>query len=159
MQRAAECRPPQMKPFRNKSIARPLASKMPLQRKHPYMKPIQKSGEDYLEAVYNLSQKEPKVRSIDVAKTLGVSKPSTFKALQNLAAQGYIEKENYGSPRLTPKGTEYAQTILKKHKAIRMLLIDVLKVSPAAAEADACKIEHVISEETTNRLFEFLKIN
>ena len=122
------------------------------------MKPIQKSGEDYLEAVYNLSLQSDKVRSIDVAKILGVSKPSTFKALQNLAEQGYIEKENYGAPRLTVKGIEHAQLVLKKHKAIRMFLIDVLKVSPAVAEVDACKIEHVISEETAGRLFEFLGV-
>ncbi|MCL2370124.1 MAG: metal-dependent transcriptional regulator [Firmicutes bacterium] len=122
------------------------------------MKSIQKSGEDYLEAVYNLYQKDPKVRSIDVAKALGVSKPSTFRALQNLAEQGYLNKENYGTPTLTPKGIEYAEAVLKKHGAIRMLLIDVLKVSPEVAEVDACKIEHEISEETTERLYEFLNI-
>ena len=120
---------------------------------------IQKSGEDYLEAVYNLSLTGNKVRSIDVARAMGVSKPSTFKALQNLAERGYIEKENYGTPKLTPKGVEHAQLVLKKHKAIRMLLIDVLKVSPDAAEIDACKIEHFIGEETAIRLFEFLGID
>ena len=111
-----------------------------------------------MEAVYNLLEKDDHAHSVDIAKALNVSKPSTFKALQILAEQGYIEKENYGAVILTEKGRQYAQTVQKKHKAIRMLLIDVLGVSPAAAETDACKIEHFIGEETTQRLFEFLKI-
>ena len=122
------------------------------------MKTIQKSGEDYLEAVYNLLEKDDHAHSADIARILGVSKPSTFKALQILAEEGYIEKENYGAVTLTEKGRHYAQAVQKKHKAIRMLLIDVLKVSPIEAEADACKIEHCIGKETTQRLFEFLKI-
>jgi len=117
-----------------------------------------KSGEDYLEAIYNLSQEKTQIRSVDIANILKVTKPSTFTALQNLAEQGCIIKENYGTVTLTDKGRQLAQAVLKKHKAIRMLLKDVLHVSPENAENDACKIEHVISEETTQRLFEFLKI-
>lgn len=123
------------------------------------MKIIHKSGEDYLEAIYNLSLNQEKVRSVDIAKALGVSKPSTFSALQNLAEQGCIIKENYGAVTLTEKGRRLAEGVQKKHKAIRMLLIDILKVSPASAEIDACKIEHCIGEETTRKLFDFLKIS
>ena len=122
------------------------------------MKTIHKSGEDYLEAVYNILERDDHAHSVDVAKALGVSKPSAFSALRILAEQGYVVKERYGSVTLTEKGKRYAQNIQKKHKAIRMLLIDVLKVSPEAAEIDACKIEHFIGEETTEKLFEFLKI-
>jgi Mn-dependent DtxR family transcriptional regulator len=89
---------------------------------------------------------------------MGVSKPSTFRALQNLSEQGYIQKQAYGAVTLTEKGRTEAQTIRNKHKAIRTLLTDTLGVSPAIAEADACKIEHFISDETTQKLFEFLKI-
>lgn len=122
------------------------------------MKTLQKSGEDYLEAVYNLSCNNSQVRSVDIANSLKVTKPSTFKALQNLAEQGCIIKESYGIVMLTEKGIGLATEIFKKHKAIRMLLIDILKVSPQIAESDACKIEHCISEETTKKLFDFLKI-
>jgi len=122
------------------------------------MKTIKKSGEDYLEAIYNLSAINEKVHSVDIAKALSVTKPSTFKALQNLIEQGCIEKENYGTVTLTKKGKEIAKAVLKKHLAIRMLLIDVLKISPQEAETDACKIEHCIGAETTKKLFEFLKI-
>lgn len=123
------------------------------------MKIIQKSGEDYLEAIYNLSLKQEKVRSVDIAKALGVSKPSTFSALQNLSEQGCIKKESYGAVTLTENGRLLAESVQKKHKAIRILLIDILKVSPKSAEVDACKIEHCIGDETTKKLFEFLKID
>ena len=116
-----------------------------------------KSGEDYLEAIYNLSQKNEKVLSVEIANKLGVTKPSTFKALHILAEQEYIEKENYGKVTLTEKGRERAREILKKHRAIRMFLIDVLKVSPQAAEIDACKIEHYISDETSGKLKQYLE--
>ena len=120
------------------------------------MKALQKSGEDYLEAIYNILKKEDHAHSVNIAKMLNVSKPSTFKALQILAEKGYIEKENYGAVTLTKKGKEHAETVIKKHQAIRMLLIDILKVSQETAESDACKIEHCLSEETTEKLFSFL---
>ncbi|MCL1900978.1 MAG: metal-dependent transcriptional regulator [Firmicutes bacterium] len=122
------------------------------------MKTLQKSGEDYLEAIYNLSKDNKNVRSVDIANELKVTKASTSVALQSLAEKGYIEKENYGTAALTLKGLNCAEAVLKKHKAIRMLLIDILKVSPEAAEVDACKIEHCISSETTTKLFDFLNI-
>ncbi|MCL2675345.1 MAG: metal-dependent transcriptional regulator [Firmicutes bacterium] len=122
------------------------------------MKTIQKSGEDYLETIYNLLEKDDHAHSADIAKALGVSKPSTFKAMQALAEQGYIKKESYGAVTLTEKGTAAARAVQKKHKAIRMLLIKVLGVSPKNAEIDACKIEHFIGEETTEKLFDFLKV-
>lgn len=119
---------------------------------------ILKSGEDYLEAIYNLSLNNLKVRSIDIAKALSVTKASTFNALKNLAEQDCIEKEYYGAVTLTDKGLFLAKSVEKKHKAVRMLLIDVLNISPQTAEIDACKIEHNLSDETTKKLFEFLKI-
>lgn len=120
--------------------------------------PIKTSGEDYLEAIYNLSLLNPKVRSVDVAKLLNISKPSVHKAFLNLVNQGYITKESYGHASLTAKGLEYAKLIKKKHVAIRKLLTEILGVSVETAEIDACKIEHHLSEETATKLFTFLKI-
>jgi Mn-dependent DtxR family transcriptional regulator len=117
---------------------------------------MQKSGEDYLEAICVLSKSNGAVRSIDVAKYLAVTKPSTFKAMQILADAGYITKENYGTINLTPSGQKVANGILEKHNALRKLLVDVLHVSPENAERDACSIEHIISDETTDKLFKFL---
>jgi Mn-dependent DtxR family transcriptional regulator len=122
------------------------------------MKTIQKSGEDYLEAIYNLLLLGDHAHSVDVAKALGVTKPSAFKAIKILAEKGYIEKESYGAITLTESGKKVAQSIQNKHKAVYALLVDVLGVSPATAEVDACKIEHFLSEETTQKLFEFLQV-
>ena len=120
------------------------------------MKTIQKSGEDYLEVIYNLSLECENVRSTDISNALKVTKPSTHKALISLAEQGYIQKQPYGTVMLTERGSVIAKSILKKHKAIRTLLIDILGVSQANAEIDACKIEHCIGEETTKKLYDFL---
>jgi len=121
-------------------------------------KSIQKSGEDYLEAIYNLLLTNNQVRSIDIANILGVTKPSTSRALNILADRGYVIKEKYGAVSLTQKGIEHAKEIQKKHKAVRMLLVDVLGIDVAVAEIDACKIEHCLSEESAKKLYEFLKI-
>ncbi|MCL2822044.1 MAG: metal-dependent transcriptional regulator [Firmicutes bacterium] len=123
------------------------------------IKKVNKSSEDYLEAIYHILQSSDHAHSVDIAKVLGVSKPSTFSALKKLASLGLIEKESYGSVVLTKNGEEIAKSIVKKHKAVLMLLVDVLGVSPNTANLDACKIEHSLSEETTQKLFSFLKIN
>jgi Mn-dependent DtxR family transcriptional regulator len=123
------------------------------------VKKILKSGEDYLEAIYNLSKEENHAHNADISRLLGVSKPSTFIALQKLEDLGLIYRNNYGPVTLTESGEEYAMSIIKKHQAIKKLLTDVLKVSEFEAEIDACKIEHCIGDETTTKLYDFLKIN
>jgi len=122
------------------------------------MKKLQKSGEDYLEAIYNILQTEDHAHSVEIAKALKVSKPSVFIMLQNLIEAGYVIKETYGSVTLTQSGKEYAESILKKHKAITKLFVEFFKVSPDIAEQDACKVEHCLSDETTQKLFDFLGI-
>lgn len=114
------------------------------------------SLEDYLETIVILSEKG-KVRSIDVAKLMEVSKPSVNKAMNVLKEKGLIEQEAYGDIRLTPSGKEMADTIFNRHKTIRTFLAEVLDVSFENAEKDACKIEHIISEETFKKIAEFKK--
>ena len=122
------------------------------------MKQLKRSGEDYLEAIFNLSKMGEGVKSVDVAMALGVTKPSTHRAINNLIEKGLVLKESYGQVRLTENGIRLAEEILKKHHAITKLLIDVLGVSSEVAEIDACKIEHELSEETTRKLYEFLGV-
>lgn len=118
-----------------------------------------KSGEDYLEAIYNLSLNDEKVKSVDIARLLGVTKPSTFRALEILSKDGYILKENYGAITITKAGKEKALQIIKKHNALKKLLTDFLGVCDSVAEIDACKIEHNLSDETAQKLFDFLDKN
>lgn len=120
------------------------------------MDKLYKSGEDYLEAVLFIEQQKGRVRSVDVAKYLGVSKPSVNKALTILQDMGYVNKPDYGDVTITEEGRKKAQMVALKHKALTRLLTDVLGVEQEIAEKDACKIEHDISEETTKKLIEYL---
>ena len=121
------------------------------------MKNLYKSGEDYLEAVLFIERKKGRVKSIDVANYLGVSRPSVNRALTNLQEMGYVSKPIYGEVTITDEGRKRAEVVAKKHVALTQLLTDVLGVSREVAEKDACKIEHDISDETTEKLIEYLK--
>ncbi|MDE6189185.1 MAG: metal-dependent transcriptional regulator [Clostridia bacterium] len=121
------------------------------------MNQLHKSGEDYLEAVLFIEQQKGRVRSIDIARYLSVSKPSVNRALTNLQEMGYINKPTYGEVTITEAGRKRARTVAQKHLALTQFLTKVLGVSLSVAEKDACKIEHDISDETTQKLIEYLK--
>ena len=121
------------------------------------MSDLHKSGEDYLEAVLFIEEQKGRVKSVDIAKYLGVSKPSVNKALTILQEMGYISKPNYGEVTITEEGRSKAKAVAAKHVALTKLLIDVLGVSPETAERDACKIEHDISQETSEKLLAYVE--
>ncbi|MDE7209246.1 MAG: metal-dependent transcriptional regulator [Clostridia bacterium] len=120
------------------------------------MSQLHKSGEDYLEAILFIEEQKGRVKSVDIANFLGVSKPSVNKALTILQEMGYVSKPSYGEVTITQEGRKKAKTVAVKHVALTRLLTEVLGVSADTAEKDACKIEHDISEETTQKLIEFL---
>ena len=111
------------------------------------MKLLTDSNEDYLEAIYILKLKNEKVRSIDIAKYLNVSKPGVNKAMNVLKENGLIEKDYYGDVCLTKKGEDIAKKIYEKHTTIKDFLLKI-GTKEDIAEIDCCKIEHVISEDT-----------
>lgn len=113
---------------------------------------IQESGENYLETILNLEQKNGIVRSIDIANTLGYSKPSVSRAMNVLKKAGYIEQEAYGNIQLTDAGRQRASEVYDRHLLITQFLIKILDLNPEIAEQDACRIEHVISQETVIRM-------
>lgn len=108
---------------------------------------IQQSAEDYLETMLVLYEKHGYIRSIDIARHLGVTKPSVSYAAKRLKESGYINMEPNGPITLTPAGLKIARRIYERHKALTTFLVK-LGVSAEQAEEDACKIEHVISHET-----------
>ncbi len=108
---------------------------------------IQKSSEDYLEAMLMLKEQHGYVRSVDVAGQLGVTKPSVSYATKRLRENGYITMDAEGLITLTDKGLEIAERIYERHKLLTQLLIR-LGVDPEIAREDACKIEHDLSMET-----------
>lgn len=105
------------------------------------------SGEMYLESILQLSQKQPNVRSIDVSEYMGYSKPSVSRAMGLLRSGGYIQVDKEGFITLTDSGREVAQKIYERHTVLTQLLIR-LGVSPETAAADACKLEHALSDES-----------
>lgn len=112
------------------------------------------SSEDYLETILLLSGELEDVHQIEIARKMGVSQPAVQKALKNLKAQEYIRMDGLHIS-LTPAGREYAAKVYHMHCTIRRFLI-AHGVSYAAADADACEMEHYISEETFAAMERFL---
>ena len=109
------------------------------------------SGEDYLEAILVLQRKKGMVRSVDVARHMDVSKPSVCHAVATLKDGGFLTVDGDFFLHLTDVGRETAEQIYEKHQFFTIQLI-AAGVDPKIAEADACRIEHVISEESFQRL-------
>lgn len=105
---------------------------------------IQESGENYLEAILVIKDRKGYVRSIDVANELKVSKPSVSRAMSALKKEGLIDMDGLNQILLTDEGRKIAETIYERHRVITKFLIS-LGVDEETAAADACRIEHVIS--------------
>jgi len=108
---------------------------------------LQESGENYLETILILSQDNNHVRSIDIVNALGYSKPSISAAMKNLSSDGYITIGADGHIFLTDNGRAVAETMYERHVLISDWLI-FLGVDKNTAVNDACKMEHVISEQS-----------
>ena len=117
---------------------------------------IQESGEMYLESIYVLSQKGNQVRSVDVGEYLGYSKPSVSRVVGLLKSGGYVVMDKDGSLSLTESGLQVARKIYERHTLISSLLVR-LGVRPETAAADACKIEHAISDESFDAIKAFVE--
>ena len=116
---------------------------------------LYESGEMYLESIYVLSLKSPCVRSIDVGEYLGYSKPSVSRAMSALKSGGYVTADKDGSLHLTSSGLEVAEKIYTRHTVLSGLL-ERLGVDAKTAVEDACRIEHVISDESFNAIREHM---
>ena len=108
---------------------------------------LQESGEMYLETILILSQQKNFVRSIDVGEYMGFSKPSVSRAIGLLKQGGYVTVGDGGGITLTEDGLFVAKKIYERHKYLTRFLSD-LGVNPDVAAEDACKMEHVISDES-----------
>lgn len=117
----------------------------------PEKRKIHASGEDYLEAVLILQKQKGTVRSVDVARHLEVTKPSVCNAVATLRDGGFLTMDEDYSLHLTDVGREVAEQTYEKHRFFTDRLIEA-GVDPATAERDACRIEHVISDESFERL-------
>lgn len=117
---------------------------------------LQESAEMYLETIYLLSQKSNSVRSIDVAEHMGYSKPSVSRAVGLLKSGGYLTMADDGLLSLTEEGKIAANKIFERHTVLSKFLKSI-GVSDETSASDACKIEHVISDETLSAIKNYLK--
>lgn len=119
---------------------------------------LQESGEMYLETIYILTKKMGNVRSIDVCEYMGYSKPSISRAMSILKNAGYITVDKNGYLTLTESGIQIAEKTYERHNVLKNLFIK-MGVSEQIASDDACKIEHVISDEVFDAIKKhFLKM-
>jgi DtxR family Mn-dependent transcriptional regulator len=110
------------------------------------------SLEDYLEAIFELG---PPTRVSAIARHLGVAKASVTQAVQRLVEKGLVESPRYGRVDLTVKGYKFARKVRGRHDTLVTFLKEILEVSGAVAERDACILEHGLSDETARRLADY----
>jgi DtxR family Mn-dependent transcriptional regulator len=115
------------------------------------------SMEDYLEAIANLGEGRKIVRVKQISEMLGVKMPSVTSALKKLSERKLVEHERYGHIKLTPKGDNVARDVIRRHKALTRFFALALGINKETAEEDACKIEHVISSLSMERLAKFVE--
>lgn len=113
--------------------------------------------EDYLETIFDLDKDKKYVRVKDIAKRLKVKMPTVTSMLKTLDRKGMINYEKYEFITLTREGTKVGEEMRKRHEIMRRFLSEVLKVDIKTADADACKIEHALSENTLDSLTDFIE--
>lgn len=117
------------------------------------------SMEMYLETVYILETNHGHAHGVDIAKRLGVSKPSVTKAMNYLKSKGLVNKEAYGSITLTEKGKKLSEKIYANHQLITLFLEHSLELTAEEAALNACKMEHVLSDRMIESIKMYLKKN
>jgi len=115
------------------------------------------SMEDYLEAIANLGEGRKVVRVKQISEMLGVKMPSVTSALRKLSERELVEHERYGHIKLTPEGDKVARDVIYRHEALTRFFAQALGINRETAEEDACKIEHVISPLSMERLAKFVE--
>ncbi len=116
---------------------------------------IKESAENYLETILMLQNKKGNVRSIDIANELSFTKPSVSVAMKGFREEGYITVDDNGFISLTEKGLKIAEGIYERHQIIAKALV-ALGVDEETALEDSCKVEHDISNQTFEKLKEYL---
>ena len=120
-------------------------------------KGLTSSQEDYLKEIYIMVQQNTEVRVTDVARILGISKPSVNRAMNMLKEQGYIEHEHYGTIKMTEAGLAAGENIYETYRTVCRFLVEVLGVKESEAAEEAHLIEHTITKGTRKKMKKFLK--
>jgi len=119
------------------------------------------SEEDYLRIIYLLHEEHKKpeegVRSVDVAKALGISKPSVSAMVRKLADKGYVTAERYGALFLTKEGLKEGKRITRSYRIIRVFLRDVLMIKNTSVDEEAHRLEHAFSDESLKKIEQLVR--
>ncbi|MGE0086461.1 MAG: metal-dependent transcriptional regulator [Desulfococcaceae bacterium] len=118
---------------------------------------LSSSMEDYLEAIFHISERKQAARAKDIADRLSVNNSSVTGALRSLSEKGLINYAPYDLITLTDKGKEHARSVVRRHKALKDFFIRILCADEAEAEETACKMEHTISPDILERLIHFVE--
>lgn len=117
---------------------------------------LSESMEDYLEAIFNLIRENGSARITDIANSLGIAASSVNQGLKKLNDQGLIDQEKYGPIKLTQSGVQVAEKINCKHQILYLFLNKTLGVGKETADQDACSIEHALSQESFEKMVDYL---
>ena len=118
------------------------------------MERLTASLEDYLEVICNYTDSQKDIRAIDISKELDVSRASVTEALKKLANKGYINYGRYNAISLTKSGKELAESVVSRHKTLQIFFEQLLGLSQEEASINACKIEHVITDNAFKKIAE-----
>ena len=118
---------------------------------------LSRSMEDYLKAIYQVERAKGYARVKDVASRMGVRPASASEAVSRLRSMGLVQHDRYGVIKLTQRGKHLAEGIMKRHELLTYFLHKILGLDREKAEKEACRLEHVISEETLERLVAFIQ--
>lgn len=113
------------------------------------------SLEDYLETIYNFIEINENIRAVDISRELNVTRASVTEALKKLASKNLVNYGRYDVISLTEEGKKQARSVISKHKALHNFFENILGLSAEEASENACRIEHVISENALNRITAF----
>jgi DtxR family Mn-dependent transcriptional regulator len=116
-----------------------------------------KSSEDYLKAIYILSQNGKSVSTTEISEHFNIAPASVTEMLKKLAKKGYVRYSPYHGAQLTRKGFQVAEKVTRKHRLLERFLHDVLRIREDKVHSEACKMEHVLSDEAEESLCRFLK--
>ncbi|MCD6481749.1 MAG: MarR family transcriptional regulator [Thermoplasmata archaeon] len=117
---------------------------------------MSKRYEEYLEVIHEIVEKKGYARAKDLANALHVSPSTVTEMIQKLDREGYVNYEKYGGMTLTPKGKKLVEDLARKHEVLKNFFI-LIGVEEEVAEQDACKIEHIASDGTTEALTKFVE--
>jgi DtxR family Mn-dependent transcriptional regulator len=122
-----------------------------------YSEPLSSNMEDYLEAIFHISEEKQAARAKDIADRVRVNKSSVTGALRSLSEKGLVNYAPYDIITLTPKGKKLAAEIVRRHEALKDFFIKILLIDKKEAEEASCRVEHAVSKNIIDRLIQFVE--